>query len=122
MNGRSAQPNICRGSHPVHRGEPAPAGRRPERARRWRAWRRDEAELDHRQQSLMKRASEVPPEVDSFGVRRSTAVNGCGHHVGERAGLGDEHVGVRRFPVDRQRTLPSAALAARCSTSAFSEA
>ena len=49
----------------------------------------------------MKRASEVPPVVESFGLTPGHFGDGRGGEIGERAGLGDEDVGVRRLPFER---------------------
>ena len=48
----------------------------------------------------MKRASEVPPVVDSFGLRPVTSLIAPADEIDERAGLGQEDVRVRRLPVD----------------------
>ena len=58
----------------------------------------------------MKRASDVPPEVDSFGLPAGHLGDRADHRVGERARLGVEHVGVRRLPVDRPAHLAAGRL------------
>ena len=40
----------------------------------------------------MKRASEVPPVVVSFGVRPGDLVHRACHGLDQRTGLGEEHV------------------------------
>ena len=60
--------------------------------------------------------------VESFGVRPVTSAIAAAARSVNGAGLGDEHIGVRRFPVERMRIRPLAASRARCSISAFSEA
>ena len=57
----------------------------------------------------MKRASDVPPVVESFGFRPVTSVIALADHLDERPGRGEEHVGVRRLPFD----VPADAVARR---------
>ena len=61
----------------------------------------------------MKRASEVPPPVESAGFRPVTSLNGFGDKIGERPGLGEERdrvgwlEGQRRAPADVGRRHPA---------------
>ena len=57
----------------------------------------------------MKRASDVPPVVESAGARPVTSLIAADDEIDERPGLGHERVGVRGLPVD----VPAHALARR---------
>ena len=44
----------------------------------------------------------MPPELDSSGLRPVTDAIASLTSVGEHAGLGDEHVGIRRLPFEAE--------------------
>ena len=58
----------------------------------------------------MKRASDVPPVVDSFGLAAGYFGNGVRYQFGERPRLGDEHAGVRRLPSEFEVDLAAGGL------------
>ena len=70
----------------------------------------DQAEFHHRAIMLMKRASDVPPVVESSGLRPVTSAIALRNQIGERPRLGDEHAGIRRLPFERELDLAAGRL------------